>query len=342
MKVNFRAELPSSQTHIPDSSRQNQKIDGRSSSLKINTVVPEKKSHSNSFKDDFKKNVFIAGVTVPVLLGGVYTVAIRGAGQKFFIDAAQNSKKTFKPLIDGLKGKIAEVTIKTQDNLKLKCWDINPSKSDKYVIVLHGNNQNIQVCQELYSTLHKKGYGVFALEYRGYAENPGNVSERGFYKDADAALKYLKDKGIKEEKIGLVGYSLGGAVATDLASRNNLGAVILTSTFNNAIDVARAGVNASDLKIPSAIKKTVDSIPGYLFPIHNSYRSDLKISKINSPITIIHSEDDKDIPINLAQKLSKKATNSSNLTFVTLPTGGHDFDKDKIKAISDALDEFSF
>lgn len=315
------------------------RIDGASSYLKIQDFH-HVETTSPVTSNNFVRNVVIAAATVPILLVGGYLSAIRGAERKFFVDSAENSKKYFKPIISELKDKIAKVTIKTQDNLALKCWDINPQNQEKYVLVCHGNGQNLNDCQELYSTLNKKGYGVFALEYRGYADNPGNISEKGFYKDADAALKYLKDKGIKEQKIGIIGYSLGGAIATELSSRNNFGFTILTSTFNNAKELSKNSVNYLELKLSDKTKKRIDNFPEKLIPIKNSYRSDQKISKINGPIVFIHSQNDKGIPVSLAQKLAKKATSSSSLDFITLTTGDHWLDKDKIKAISDAMDKF--
>lgn len=318
------------------------KIDGSTSHLKINNHTNTiKTSTEKSQKKELVRNIVIAAATVPILLAGGYFGAIRAAERKFFVDSAEGSKKYYAPIIKDLKDKFEKVKIKTEDKISLNCWDINPQNAKKYVLVCHGNGQNLNDCQELYHSLHKKGYGVFALEYRGYADNPGNVSERGLYKDADAALKYLKDKGIKEEKIGVVGYSLGGAVATDLSSRSNLAFTILTSTFNNAKELSKNSVNYLDLKVSDRTKKMIDNFPEKLIPMKNSYRSDQKISKINGPIVIIHSQDDKGIPIKLAQKLAKNATNANSIDFVTLNSGDHWLDTDKIKAITDAVDKFS-
>jgi len=346
MTVNFKAQTGllqpySKSDNKPDIQMQNlQRIDSSNSHSKTDTYNPTTKTSKDSSHKELGKNILIGVATVPIVLSGGYLGAIRTAERKFFVDSAKNSKKYFKPIIDELKNKITKVDIKTVDKLNLKCWDINPQNSQKYVLVCHGNGQNLNDCQELYNSLHKKGYGVFALEYRGYADNPGSVYENGFYKDADAALEYLKKKGIKEEKIGVVGYSLGGAVATELSSRKNLAFTILTSTFNNAKELSKNGVNYLDLKLSDRTKKFIDNFPESLIPIKNSYRSDRKISKIKNPIVFIHSQDDKGIPISLAKKLSGKATNASFLEFITLNSGDHWLDKDKIKAISDALDKF--
>lgn len=286
-----------------------------------------------------KKNIFLSIVPVPFLLAGGYFAALRGAELQFFVHAVKKSRSHFKPIIKELEGKINTVTIKTSDKLDLKCWDINPNCHNKYIIVCHGNSQNLNECQEIYNRIHKKGYGVFALEYRGYADNPGQNTEKGLYKDAEAALEYLKKKGIKENKTGVFGYSLGGAVAVDLASKHDLGCVILMSTFSNAKELCRDGVNYLDIKLPPKVKKAADKIPTALIPIGSSYSSDKKIAKIKSPIVFIHSLDDNAIPIKHSQKLADNAKAASQKHFITLQSGSHWLDESKYNAVSEALDK---
>lgn len=317
-----------------------QRLDGLISYLQSADFYQSGKTSSQNPSKDFHRHVLIAATTVPILLTGGYLGAIRGFERKFFRDSAQKTKKNFKPIIESLQGKINPVIIKTKDNLALKCWDINPN-ADKYILFCHGNGQNVSNCQELYSSLIEKGYGVLALEYRGYAQNLGSISEKGAYKDADAALKYLKDKGVEEKRIGVLGYSLGGAVATDLSSRHNFAFTILMSTFNNAKELSKNGANYLNLKLPRIIKRAIDKFPIRLIPLRNSYRSDLKINKIRSPIVFIHSQDDKDVPISLAQKLSSNAKSASAVNFMTLNSGNHLLDIEKIQAVCEALEKFS-
>lgn len=319
--------------------------DASTSHLTIPDVVdhrPPEDSFNTSEKKHLKRSLIIGLASLPAVLMLGYFGAIRGAEKKFFVEAAQKSKSYFRPIIPELDGKILNVSIKTSDNLSLKCWDINPHNHNKYIIVCHGNSQNLNECQELYSTIHKKGYGVFALEYRGYAENPGKVTEDGLYKDAEAALKYLRDKGVEDKKIGLVGYSLGGAVAVDLRKKNkNLGGIILMSTFHNALDLSKNAVNYLELNIPKKAKKAIDIYPNWLIPLQNKYRSDKKIGDINGEIVFIHSRDDNAIPISESKKLLDKAQSATKKRLITLPSGSHWFDQDKYSAISEALDELS-
>ena len=61
-----------------------------------------------------------------------------------------------------------------------------------------------------------KGHRVdtFIIDYRGYGQSEGRASELGTYHDAEAAWRYLTaERGIRPERIVLVGEFLGGVVA---------------------------------------------------------------------------------------------------------------------------------
>jgi hypothetical protein len=90
------------------------------------------------------------------------------------------------------------------------------------------------------------GYGVACVEYAGYGVSSGSPSERGCYRSADAAIAYLQQEASATlDQVTLIGWSLGTAVAVDLASRRDVGAQILlsplTSLFAATMGLMRLG-----------------------------------------------------------------------------------------------------
>ena len=79
------------------------------------------------------------------------------------------------------------------------------------------------------------------LQYRGYGHSQGSPSLQGLQRDAQAGLNYLIGSqndptvSIDTSRILVMGHSLGGAVALDLASRNKgvLKGVIVDNTFTS-------------------------------------------------------------------------------------------------------------
>ncbi len=73
--------------------------------------------------------------------------------------------------------------------------------------------------------LTRKGIAVLRYDKRGIGKSTGNYDEAttaDFASDAEAALAFLKTrKGIDPRKIGIVGHSEGGIIASMIASRSN-------------------------------------------------------------------------------------------------------------------------
>src|SRR5205085_4755871 len=80
---------------------------------------------------------------------------------------------------------------------------------------------------------------VFAFDYRGYGKSEGSPLEAGILADADAAQHWLAERlGLTPADIVVMGRSLGGGVAVDLAARNGARGLILQNTPTSIPDAA--------------------------------------------------------------------------------------------------------
>ena len=108
------------------------------------------------------------------------------------------------------------------------------------MLFCHGNGGNITHRVDALKMLHRRaGVSVLIFDYRGYGRSEGKPSEAGVLADARAARAWLaaREK-IAEADVVLMGESLGGAVAVDLAARDGARALVLESTFSSLPDVA--------------------------------------------------------------------------------------------------------
>lgn len=198
-------------------------------------------------------------------------------------------KIEFTPQKVGLVYK--DVFFNTEDGVVLNGWFI-PAKAAKVTtLFLHGNAGNISHRFEKIQIFHDLNLNVFIFDYRGYGKSSGSPSEIGIYRDAKAAYDYLISKeDIGKDEIILFGESLGGSVAIDLASKEEVKAIIVESTFSSAKEMAR--------RIYPFIPK---------FFITSNFDSAKKIKGIHAPKLIIHSVDDEIVPFDLGQKLFEAA-----------------------------------
>jgi len=185
-----------------------------------------------------------------------------------------------------------DVWIKSEDGVRLHGWFIPRQGARQTVLFFHGNAGNISHRRESIEIFHRLNLNVFILSYRGYGASEGKTDEKGLYKDARSAWRYLTvDRKIKQEDIILFGRSLGGAVATALATEVQPAGLILESTFSSAGDMAAV------------------LYPVLHWVIYSRYSFDTasRLRQVHTPVLVIHSVDDEIIPFKIGQKVFEAA-----------------------------------
>ena len=205
-----------------------------------------------------------------------------------------------------LNTELEEISFSTSDELILKSWVKKPESEDEFtILIFHGNGGHVGHRVSKFETFIEKGYGLFFLEYRGYADNPGKPSEKGLYNDALAAIKFLSEKNIKSNKIILYGESLGCGIAVKLSTEFEFAATILEAPFTSINDVAQ---------------KLYWYLPAKWLVLDRYNIIDI-VNKIKSPLLILHGEKDRIIDINFGKKVFKAANQPKESLFV--PHAGH-------------------
>jgi uncharacterized protein len=174
------------------------------------------------------------------------------------------------------------------------------------VLYAHGNAGNVGTWAEAGKQLRQlHGVSVLIFDYRGYGLSEGTPDEPGLLQDARAARAWLAHKaGVKEKDIVLMGRSLGGGVAVDLAARDGAKALILQSTFTS---------------LP-AVVLSHSSVPASMF-MQNRFDSLSKIKNYHGPLLVSHGNADRVIPFALGKKLFETANQPKQ--FFTVPGGDH-------------------
>ena len=102
--------------------------------------------------------------------------------------------------------------------------NINRIATDTVIMYCHGNAEHMDFywprAKLLANTKSKNRFGVLMVDYRGYGLSDGKPSENGLYADVDAALKWLQNKGLTNNRLVMYGFSMGTAPATKLSAEN--------------------------------------------------------------------------------------------------------------------------
>jgi fermentation-respiration switch protein FrsA (DUF1100 family) len=191
------------------------------------------------------------------------------------------------------------------DGTKLHGWYCPCEQSRAVVLFAHGNAGNISHRGPRLARLQRDlRVAVLAFDYRGYGRSEGRPTVDGILQDARAARKYLASKtGLPEANLVLMGESLGGAVAADLAANGARG-LILESTFSSLKDVAAHHYPSLAWLVPEA-----------------KLNSTAKLATYHGPLLISHGDADRTIPYDLGRKLYDAATGPKE--FLKIPGGDH-------------------
>src|SRR3954452_20716468 len=173
------------------------------------------------------------------------------------------------------------------DGTKLHGWYVSDPQPKGHALLLHGNAGNVTLLTETLRTLNRRHHvSVLALDYRGFGKSEGKPTEEGLYQDARAARRWLAEKeGIQETDVILMGVSIGGAVAVDLAARDGARGLVVCNTFTS---------------LPAVAQRKVPWLPmGLLLTTRMDSLS--KIKDYHGPLLLSHGDADEVVPFKQGQ-----------------------------------------
>jgi fermentation-respiration switch protein FrsA (DUF1100 family) len=210
-----------------------------------------------------------------------------------------------------------QIDLPRSDGAQQVAWVMRHPDARTWVLFLHGNAATIasRVNIARYRELRALGLNVLAPEYRGFAGLPGTPSEASLAADARAAFDYLTDTlRVSPARIAIYGWSLGSAVAVDLASHVSEGALVVEGAPSSLVAIGQA-------QYP-------------MFPVRvlmrNPFESIRKIDRVRSPMLFLHSPEDEIIPFSEGKRLFEAAPPPKRFVEVR---GGHIYANDVDKAV---------
>ncbi|MBC7382082.1 MAG: alpha/beta hydrolase [Bacteroidia bacterium] len=168
--------------------------------------------------------------------------------------------------------------------------DINRITTDTVIMYCHGNKWHMDFYWQRAKLLANVGvkhrYGVMMVDYRGYGLSEGSPTENGLYADVNAALQWLKEKGIQKNCLMLYGFSMGSAPATELTANPTVltpAKLLLEAPFASAAVMVADG---AALNMPGSFVTNLK--------IDNAE----EIKKVKQPFFWIHGVNDNFLGIN--------------------------------------------
>lgn len=200
--------------------------------------------------------------------------------------------------------KFEEFNIKTTDGKLINGLLFKADSSKGLIFYLHGNAGSLSSWGDVAKTYTDLNYDVFILDYRSYGKSEGEINgQNQLFEDNQTAYNELK-KSYNENKIIVLGYSIGTGLASKLASTNNPKLLILQAPYYNLTDM---------------MKQRFSFIPTFILKYKFATNEYLKNCKM--PVVIFHGNSDEVIYYGSSLKLKEEFKKQD--TLITLNGQGH-------------------
>lgn len=219
---------------------------------------------------------------------------------------ANQESVVFQPPDDVVESGPAKVHYTADDGQPLLGYVIGDRARARHVLVVfHGNAElavySVEWAEEV---ARRSGWLVLLAEYRGYAGLGGKPTYLGSKLDARAAYSFARDSlGFPPERIGLRGFSLGSAVATELASDVDPAVLILEAPLSSARDMARI-----------IVARPLHLVWDRIARVH--FDTERRVAELDSPVWVAHGEEDFTIPVRMGQAVFAAAKVKGTLLLV--------------------------
>ena len=200
-----------------------------------------------------------------------------------------------------------DLAITTSDGVRLHGWWMEHPSPRAAVIYWHGNGGNLSLWLDVLADIHRRGFSVLAVDYRGYGGSGGKPTEQGVYLDARAATEYYRTHLLRSGTPTVYwGRSLGCSVASHALRVAAPDALILESPFPDVRSLFAGNAVMTVLGLFASYRfSTAEHLAGYA-----------------GPLLVLHGDADSIIPFRAGQRVYDAAT-TPRKTFVVLRGADH-------------------
>ncbi len=198
--------------------------------------------------------------------------------------------------------------VMTPEGDRLHAWIMRAANPRANIVYFHGNGGNLSMWAPCLTGIAKRGYSVFAFDYRGYGLSSGRPTELGLYHDAGIiAARAWAGESASVPTI-YWGRSLGGTMAAYASTVRTPDGLILESSFPEARAVVR----------DSPIMMFLSLFASYRFPTAEF------ANRTSRPVLVMHGDRDSIVPFTLGRELYERLKGAKE--FVTIEGKDHNDD----------------
>ena len=216
-----------------------------------------------------------------------------------------------------------DVAMRTSDGVTLRGWFF-PVPGDRAAILVHGRHANRAEYQgrfeHIADFLIADGFSVLLFDLRGHGDSGGDRFSLGQFErlDVASAIDYVTGRGFAENRIALLGISMGaGTAIQELLLHPMVGALIADSSYADASTIVQE-------KLPEVSGLPSWFTPGFFlmsriaFGLNAEEVRPIEVvgAHAERAILFIHCDTDGLIPVHHAQDLRAASLNPASVLWI--------------------------
>jgi len=168
-----------------------------------------------------------------------------------------------------------------------KALRFGPDDAPTTIVFFHGNGELADDGASLAQRFVSQGWAVYLAEYPGYgmSAGAGGPSEKRIYEDAEAIIRAAN---VTNDRLVLMGFSLGTGVATEMATRGHGRALVLLAPYTS---------------IPAVAQKHTPMFPMGLL-MRDRFDTLSKAPRVMLPVFVAHGDQDEVVPFEMGETVA--------------------------------------
>jgi pimeloyl-ACP methyl ester carboxylesterase len=216
-----------------------------------------------------------------------------------------------------------DVALRTSDGLTLRGWFF-PVRGDRAAILIHGRHANRAEfegrAEHIADFLIADGFSVLLFDLRGHGDSEGSRFSLGQFErlDVASAIDYVSSRGFAENRIALLGISLGaGTAIQELLLHPKVGALIADSSYTDASTIVQEKLQ-QEAGVPGWFTPGVLFMTRVAFGLDGDQVRPIEIVRAHPEraILFIHCDTDGLIPVHHARDLRAASANPASTLWI--------------------------
>lgn len=218
------------------------------------------------------------------------------------------------------------VAFRSRDGVTLRGWVIPAQNARGTIIFCPGHTGSMHSDLIYAPWFHRAGYDLLMFDWRGRGRSDGAVTSLGILERRDllGAIDFLAERSV--QRVGLMGFSMGGAVAMATSPMSEaVAAVVADGAFTRVADAVANGM-VQQQGVPPAIARLISRPVIWAASLHLGVDLTLIdplrwVEFFRAPLLMIHGQRDPYVPTAAVRRLYHVAREPKELWLV--PEAGH-------------------